>query len=118
MTKSIKLTVRVNQKIYDELLLKMEQNNITKKSVYLRQLIMADRPLSNPGINKSLKELQYEIAKIGSNINQIVKNNNSYLYSDSDKKELKIYFQKLESKFQTCIDQLESINYGGSNGNN
>lgn len=80
---------------------------------------MCERPLSNPEIKKSLKEIQYEIAKIGNNVNQIVKNNNSYLYSETDKKELKLYFQKLESNFQQCIKQLNSINKsGGSNGNN
>lgn len=118
MTKSIKLTVRVNEEIYNELLLKMKQNNITNKSVYIRQLMMFDRPLSNPEIKKSLKNIQYEIAKIGVNVNQIVKNNNSYLYSESDKIELKLYFEKLESNFQHCIKELESINKGGRNGNN
>ena len=46
-----------------------------------------------------LRELSYEINKIGVNINQIVKNNNSGLYSDDDKEELVNLMNKITEEF-------------------
>lgn len=40
-----------------------------------------------------IMRLRNEVNKIGLNINQIVKNNNSHIYSDSDKIELKLQLE-------------------------
>lgn len=52
----------------------------------LRQLIVADEPKRNIKLQKLVFELQYELRKIGTNINQIAKNNNSEFYTVADKR--------------------------------
>lgn len=58
------------------------------ESQYLRQLIMGNEAIDQESY-VAMKELTYEINKIGNNINQIVRNNNSELYSGVDKERLR-----------------------------
>lgn len=79
---------RIDEKT-DRMLRKKAKKRGVSISLYLRSIIMTEE---KSVIDKEqllvYKELIYEINRIGNNINQIVKNNNSKLYSDDDKHEL------------------------------
>jgi hypothetical protein len=47
-----------------------------------------------------------EVNRIGVNINEIVRNNNSSLYSDSDKSRLFAYMIKLNEKLNKVVDDI------------
>ncbi len=75
------------------------------ESEYIRSLLL------NQSINPRSKELELEmmrlrneINKIGVNVNQIVKNNNSHLYSEDDKIELTSELKMLKVLLQQIIE--------------
>lgn len=63
-------------------------------SEYIRYLLLnqSEHP-RNKELELEVMRLRNEINKIGLNINQIVKNNNSHIYSNSDKIELKLQLE-------------------------
>ena len=65
-----------------------------KEAEYLR-LLISQRPNDYPEIRRLLKDLINEVNHIGNNINQIVRNNNSELYTKADKERLIAYMKKL-----------------------
>lgn len=69
-----------------ELAEKAEKMNMTEAK-YLRFMI-SQKPTDYPEMRILLRELINEVNHIGSNINQIVHNNNSGLYSEMDKEQL------------------------------
>lgn len=75
------------------------------ESQYLRQLI-SNRPRDYPAIRQELVRLNNEINHIGVNINQIVHNNNSRLYSEKDKHRLYILMKRLKDMMQVVIEKL------------
>ena len=68
---------------------------------------MAGAPVVGRELLMQLRELTNEINKIGVNINQIVRKNNSNLYSDIDKSALFRYMNQIEDKLDTCIKNIE-----------
>lgn len=64
------------------------------ESEYIRYLLLnqSEHPRSRK-MELEIMRLRNEVNKIGLNINQIVKNNNSHIYSDSDKIELKLQLE-------------------------
>lgn len=74
-------------------------------SQYLRMLI-TNRPRDYPIIRKELLRLNEEINKIGVNINQIVHNNNSKLYSREDKHRLFVFMKQIKEKISQMNEQL------------
>ena len=64
------------------------------ESEYIRYLLLnqSEHPGSRE-LELEIMRLRNEINKIGLNINQIVKNNNSHIYRDSDKIELKLQLE-------------------------
>lgn len=64
------------------------------ESEYIRYLLLnqSEHPRSRE-LELEVMRLRNEINKIGVNVNQIVKNNNSHIYSDSDKIELKLQLE-------------------------
>ncbi|SHM29580.1 mobilisation protein (MobC) [Anaerosporobacter mobilis DSM 15930] len=65
-----------------------------KEAEYLR-LLISQKPNDYPEIRRLLKDLINEVNHIGNNINQIVRNNNSALYTKADKERLIAYMKKL-----------------------
>ena len=55
---------------------------------------------------KLLKDMNYQIRKIGVNINQITARNNSRLYFVSDKEQLKEDMEKLIKLFEEFRDKI------------
>ena len=73
------------------------------ESEYIRYLLLnqSEHPRSR-GLELEIMRLRNEINKIGVNVNQIVKNNNSHIYSNSDKIELK-------SQMHKAVDLMEHM---------
>lgn len=76
-----------------------------KDSQYLRMLI-TNKPRDYPVIRKELYRLNNEINHIGVNINQIVHNNNSKLYSREDKHRLYVMMKQIRSLMQEIQGKL------------
>ncbi len=72
---------------------------------YVR-LLIRQKPNDYPEIRKLLKTLINEINRIGININQIVFNHNSGLYSEDDKSRLVAYMRKLNSAVNEVVMQI------------
>ena len=73
---------------------------------YLR-LLISQKPNDYPEIRKLLKDLINEVNHIGTNINQIVHNNNSALYMKADKA---LYYSKEHGRNQyTLASSLDNI---------
>lgn len=92
--KSRKLSVRVGEETYGAL---MEKAAPYKNlSECLRDILVSDMPARNRDIARALRDAQYEIHKIGVNINQITRNNNSGLYSIADRESLSSQMRRIE----------------------
>lgn len=97
-------TIRKHFKLTEEtakLLAERSKAENMNESEYIRYLILnqSEHPRSRE-LEVEIMRLRNEINKIGVNINQIVKNNNSLLYNESDKMELK-------SKVNKAADLME-----------
>ena len=78
------------------------------ESEYIRYLLLnQSETLRSRELELEIMHLRNEINKIGVNINQIVKNNNSHMYKDRDKSELKVYLEKIMTLLKTLIEQLK-----------
>lgn len=75
------------------------------ESQFLRMLI-TNRPRDYPAIRQELQRLNNEINHIGVNINQIVHNHNSRLYSEEDRHRLYVLMKRLKNLIQQVIEKL------------
>ena len=66
-------------------------------SAYVRRRCLQDIPC-DPGLRNAVRSLTNEVNRIGHNINQIVKNNSSGLYSEIDKVRLTEYMRIIDEK--------------------
>lgn len=96
--------IRLYQSELECLQAKAKEMGLTD-SQYLRMLI-TNRPRDYPIIRKELLRLNEEINKIGVNINQIVHNNNSKLYSREDKHRLFVFMKQIKEKISQMNEQL------------
>jgi hypothetical protein len=72
---------------------------------YIR-LLIRQRPVDHREVRLLLKDLINETNRIGVNINQIVKNHNSALYSDKDKTQLAAYMRKLSEQVNEVVMRI------------
>ena len=90
-------TLRKHFKLTEEtakLLAERSKAESMNESEYIRYLLL--NQLENPRsreLELEIMRLRNGVNKIGVNVNQIVKNNNSHIYSDSDKIELKLQLE-------------------------
>ena len=75
------------------------------ESRFLRMLL-TDRPRDHPQVREELRRLNNEVNHIGVNINQIVHNNNSRLYSEVDKHRLYVYMKQVKDLLNQILDKL------------
>ena len=61
--------------------------------------------MPNPDMRKHILKLINEVNHIGNNVNQIVRNNNSGLYMDSDKTRLMEYMRLLNLKVGAFMEK-------------
>lgn len=70
-------------------------------SDYLRSLLFTASGYRDEAYIKQLRDLQYELRKIGTNVNQIARKINSgYIGSSDDLVELKEYLARIENAFK------------------
>ena len=101
---SVRKTLRLMPEEAKELAKKAKGNGMNEAE-YIR-LLISQKPNDYPEVRKLLKELINEINRIGININQIVFNNNSGLYSKDDKTQLIAYMRKLNQKIDEAVRQI------------
>lgn len=77
------------------------------EAAYLRSLI-GQKPKDFPEIRIAIANLTTEVNRIGLNINQIVHNNNSGLYSEADKRQLIAYMRKLNDAVNEVVRSIGS----------
>ncbi len=101
-------TLRKHFKLTEEtakLLAERSKAENMNESEYIRYLLLnqSEHPRSRE-LELEIMRLRNEINKIGLNVNQIVKNNNSHIYKDSDKMELQMQMDMIK-------DLLKVVNY-------
>ena len=72
---------------------------------YLR-LLISQKPNDYPEVRRLLKDLINEVNRIGININQLVFNHNSGLYSEQDRERLFAYMKKLNVTVKEAVVQI------------
>ena len=74
---------------------------------YIRYLLLnqSEHPISRE-LELEIMRLRNEINRIGVNINQIVKNNNSLIYKEEDKIRLKKYMEEIVLLQKTIVTQI------------
>lgn len=77
------------------------------ESEYIRYLLLnqSEHPISRE-LELEIMRLRNEINRIGVNINQIVKNNNSLIYKEEDKIRLKKYMEEIVLLQKTIVTQI------------
>lgn len=101
------LNIRLTEKELEYLKKSSENSNCRFKngrdnfSDYLRSLLFVTSGYRDEAYLKQLRDLQFEVRKIGININQIAKKTNSgYIGSSDDLAELKEYLARIENAFK------------------
>ena len=104
MGMSLRKAYRLTEEQNAELQEKVGELGMTE-SEFIR-LLITQRPKDYPEIRQILNGLINEVNRIGVNINEIVHNNNSVLYSDSDKTRLMAYMQKLNEMVNKAVTDI------------
>jgi len=89
------------------------------ESEFIR-LLITQQPKDYPDIRSKLSELISEVNRIGVNINEITYNNNSMLYSASDKSRLFAYMLRLNKMMDKAVNDIgdhKDSSHEGSKGN-
>lgn len=92
-------------KVEAEQLKKQAEAKQLTESAYMR-LLLSQKPSDYPEIRMNLKCLINEMNRIGNNINQITRNHNSGLYSQSDRERLMAYMRKLNIAVRDVVDKV------------
>lgn len=90
---------------------KGEKVNVSK---YIRKCIFASTGCSQ-NLEKEIKELRFQVRKIGVNINQAVKKINSGYLETNDTRYLQQNIEKVEALFKNMLDLLYEENEHGNN---
>lgn len=103
-------TLRKHFKLTEEtanLLAERSKAENMNESEYIRYLLLnqSEHPRSRE-LELEIMRLRNEINKIGVNINQIVKNNNSHIYSENDKVNLKEEISQIRDLMSVWITLL------------
>lgn len=103
-------TLRKHFKLTEEtakLLAERSKAENMNESEYIRYLLLnqSGHPRSKE-LELEVMRLRNEINKIGVNINQIVKNNNSHIYSKDDKIELKSQANKVVDLVESMLNKI------------
>ncbi|MBR6223812.1 MAG: plasmid mobilization relaxosome protein MobC [Lachnospiraceae bacterium] len=104
MGMNLRKAYRLTEEQNEELQAKVSELGMTE-SEFIR-LLITQRPKDYPEIRQMLNNLINEVNHIGVNINEIVHNNNSMLYSDSDKTRLLAYMNKLNEAVNKAVKSI------------
>ena len=100
------VTFRVTEEEYELLKNRTVQSGIRSGNIseYVRRQVLGEE---YPYVReKLLRDMNYQIRKIGVNINQITARNNSRLYFVSDKEQLKEDMEELIKLFEEFRDKV------------
>lgn len=106
-----RITFRVNEKEYQRLQTVAEEKKYTSLSQFVRDSLLEHNGISSNAMKKQMYDMQWELNKIGVNINQAVKHINSGYGSFQDvqtllenQEELKVllkrYIAEVDEKWQ------------------
>lgn len=101
--KSVIKTVRFTQSEYKNIMKAAKDQNMIFSTYVVKML--GNNPNYDVELRRRISKLASEINYIGHNINQIVRNNNSGLYSDFDKSRLMEYMRIINEKVDLLITQ-------------
>ena len=104
MAKDIRKSVRITVEQDAELKKKVQDAGMSE-SEFLR-LMIDGKPKDYPEIRMQLNRLTNEVHQIGVNINEIVYNNNTMLYKESDKRRLMAYVQKINDSLKGRVNDI------------
>lgn len=104
MAMELRKAYRLTKEQDEELKRKVAELGMNE-SEFIR-LLITEKPKDYPEIRQMLTGLIDEVNRIGVNINEIVYNNNSALYSDSDKSRLFAYMLKLNETLSKVVDDI------------
>lgn len=78
-------------------------------SGYLRQKLLLETNHKNRQLEQQMKELRYELRKIGTNVNQIAKKVNGGFGTPNDLVELKNHMERMEKIMNEFQEEVERI---------
>ena len=104
MALELRKAFRLTQDQADELKRKVDAAGMSE-SEFIRVLI-TEKPKDYPEIRELLNRLINEVNRIGVNINEIVYNNNSALYKDTDKQRLIAYMRLLNETVKGRVSDI------------
>lgn len=96
--------VRMTEEEYDRLLKLSKEKQYKTLSEFIRDTLMEHNGIRSRALSKQLYDIEWEINKIGVNINQATKRINSGMGTRLDVKEMLANQQKLNILMQEYID--------------
>lgn len=96
--------VRMTEEEYTRLLKLSKEKNYKTLSEFIRDTLMEHNGIRSRALSKQMYDLEWQINKIGTNINQATKKINSGFGSHQDIKELLANQQRLNFLMQEYID--------------
>lgn len=102
-SRDISRLIRFSNREYNLIMERAIDNNM-KFSAYMRFMALS-RDATDPKLRKLIMKLINEVNFIGHNINQIVRNNNSGLYLESDKTRLMEYMRTINMKLGEVMNK-------------
>lgn len=85
------------------------QNGRENFSGYLREKLLAESNHKNKNLDLQIKNLHYELRKIGTNVNQVARKVNGGFGTPKDVEELKHYMEQIEKLFTDFQKEVENI---------
>ena len=104
MAMELRKAYRLTKEQDEEFKRKVKEAGMTE-SEFIR-LMITEQPKDYPEVRAMLDRLINEVNRIGVNINEIVYNNNSMLYRESDKKRLVAYMRKLNDALKGMVSDI------------
>lgn len=104
MAKEVRKTYRMTE-AQAKLLAKQAEEAGMSEAEYIRFLI-SQKPMDYPEIREEVHTLINEVNRVGVNINEVVHNNNSQLYSEEDKERLIAYMRKLNALLNKKVKDI------------
>ncbi|MCM1160716.1 MAG: plasmid mobilization relaxosome protein MobC [Roseburia sp.] len=104
MAKEVRKTFRMTYEQAQTLATRAEEAGMSEAE-YVR-LLVTQKPMDYPEIQTEVHNLVNEVNRVGVNINEVVHNNNSQLYNESDKERLIAYMRKLNELLSRKVKDI------------
>lgn len=104
MAKEVRKTFRMTQEQADVLAAHAAEAGLSEAEFV--RLLVTQKPMDYPEIQEGVHNLVNEVNRVGVNINEVVHNNNSQLYKESDKERLIAYMRKLNELLNRAVKDI------------